>query len=124
MLKEHKFSILLILLMVITLITFTGCNNSAAGPGGSNNIFTEGAIYAIEGEFDTHRTGGIVLGTYFVEILETNDKWIRVDVLADQSVDLRKSEINRAKDEGLFEDFWINTEKIHYVMTEPDISGL
>ena len=47
----------------------------------------------------------------------------KVDVLADQSVDLRKSEINRAKGEGLFEDFWINTEKIHYVMTEPDLSG-
>lgn len=125
MLKKHNFIILFIVLMGTVLITFTGCNDSASEAVGSNNFFTEGTVYAIEGEFDIHREGGIVLGTLFVEILETNDNWIRVDILADDSVDrsIRESTITRAKDEGLFKDLWINTEKIHYVMTEPDISG-
>ena len=77
MLKKHNFIILFIVLMGTVLITFTGCNDSASEAVGSNNFFTEGTVYAIEGEFNIHREGGIVLGTYFVEILETNDKWIR-----------------------------------------------
>lgn len=127
MLKKFNSCTLLIVILGLVLITFSGCNdnNTVAGSSGNNNVFTEGEVYAITGEFDIHREGGIVLGTLFVEVLETNDNWIRVDILADDSVDrsIRESTISSAKEDGLFKDLWINTNKIHYIMSEPDFSG-
>lgn len=127
MLKRLSKPMLLIAIMGLVLISFSGCSsNTAAESGGSDIIFNEGTVYALTGEFDIHREGGIVLGTLFVEVLEIRSNWIKVDILADDSVDrfIRESTITRAKDEGAFQDLWINTDKVHYIMTEPDFSDL
>lgn len=116
--------ILVIATMVIVITLFTGCENntSVAAPGGNSSVFAEGKVYAITGEFDYSAHGGFDFGTLFVEILEVDGNWIRVDVLEDDGVKraLRQSNINRGKEEGYFADIWINTVKIHHIMTEPD----
>jgi len=126
--KRITYFILLAVLSVMLMMVVTGCEENAkvADSGGNTSVFTEGEVYAVTGEFDDHHSGGIVFGTLFVEILEVDSNWIRVDILEDDSVkrDLRESTITRAKEEGLFADLWINTDKIHHIMTEPDLSGL
>ena len=123
MLKRGTIFTLIIVIMGMFLIIFLGFNgnDSAAGSNENNSVFTAGKEYIISGEFDVG-SYGIEFGSLFVEILEINDKWIKVDILDDKYVmsDLREDTITRAKNEEIIKDLWINTEKILYVMTEPD----
>ncbi|MFW6237695.1 MAG: hypothetical protein ACOC5A_00470 [Halanaerobiales bacterium] len=127
--KKRIISFVLILaIMGMAMMLLTGCNsnNTATGSNGNKSIFTEGEVYAITGEFNDDYDAGIVFGLLFVEVLDINDKWIKVNILEDENVirELEESSHKQAKDEGLFKDIWINTEKIHYVLTEPDFSNL
>lgn len=70
----------------IILITFSFSNDNNLEQSLMKIIvFCESEVYVISGDFDFGNYE-IKFGSLIVEILEINDKWIRVDILSDENV--------------------------------------
>jgi len=118
--KKEKNSLVL-LIGFIVMIVFAGCNGSSTVSGQNNSFFAEGETYLITGEFDSIGTYGGGWGTYVVEVDEKRDNWIKVNILYSQGTAFSLRDIDRLKNEGAFEDIWINVDKVVFTMTEIDL---
>ena len=51
-----------------------------------------------------------------LELLEINNKWIRIDVIDDYYIksDLRAGRLTSAKEAGYLQDIWLNTDKVKF----------